>query len=145
MCTAVFHYDCNVNIKYGEGFIYHTLETLKDLVKTIKDKGMKTRIDRIIIDFREEIIHIQDNIKELEDEIVKNQICSSNVDYFVQKTRKLAKNIIESNIYSVYTGYIVKLKICGIVANKHDECGEIGLHNIRTQFYLDAKRKEMDF
>ena len=45
MCTAVFHYDCNVNIKYGEGFIYHTLETLKDLVKTIKDKGMKTRID----------------------------------------------------------------------------------------------------
>ena len=45
MCTAVFHNDCDVNIKDGEGFIYHTLETLKDLVETMKDTGMRTRID----------------------------------------------------------------------------------------------------
>ena len=45
MCIAVFHYDCDVNIKDGEGFIYHTLETLKNLVEIMKDRGMKKRID----------------------------------------------------------------------------------------------------
>ena len=29
--------------------------------------------------------------------------------------------------------------------NKHDDSGEMGLHGIRTQFYLEAKKKEMDF
>ena len=29
--------------------------------------------------------------------------------------------------------------------NKLDEDGEMGLHRIRTQFYLDTKKKEMDF
>ena len=45
MCTAIFHYDCDVKIKDGEGFVIHALETLKDLVETMKDKGMKNRID----------------------------------------------------------------------------------------------------
>ena len=29
--------------------------------------------------------------------------------------------------------------------NKLDEDREMGLHNLRTQFYLDVKKKEMDF
>ena len=45
MCTAIFHYDCDVKIKDGEGFVIYALETLKDLVETMKDKGMKNRID----------------------------------------------------------------------------------------------------
>ena len=45
MCTAIFHYDCNVKIKDGEGFVYHTLETLKSFVEIMKDRGMRTRID----------------------------------------------------------------------------------------------------
>ena len=127
MCTAVFHYDCEVNIKDGEGFIYHTLETLKDLVETMKDTGMRTRIDRIKIDFMEEIIHIQDNIKALKDKVARNPIGSANVDKFVKKTKKLAKSIMESHIYSVYTDYIAKLKICEIVPNKLDDSGEMGI------------------
>ena len=145
MCTAVFHNDCDVNIKDGEGFIYHTLETLKDLVETMKDTGMRTRIDRIKIDFMEEIIHIQDNIKALKDKVERNPIGSKNVDKFVSKTKKLAKSIMESHIYSLYTDYIAKLKICEIVPNKLDDSGEMGIYGIRTQFYLDAKRKEMEF
>ena len=47
MCTAVFHYDCNVNIKDGEGFIYHAFETMKSLAETMKERGMKTRIDTV--------------------------------------------------------------------------------------------------
>ena len=145
MCTAVFHYDCEVNIKDGEGFIYHTLETLKDLVETMKDTGMRTRIDRIKIDFMEEIIHIQDNIKALKNKVARNPIGSANVDKFVKKTKKLAKSIMESHIYSLYTDYIAKLKICEIVPNKLDDSGEMGIYGIRTQFYLEAKRKEMEF
>ena len=145
MCTAVFHYDCNVNIKDGEGFIYHAFETMKNLAETIKERGMKTRIDRVIKDFREEISHIQNNIKALEDEVARNQIGCTNVDDFVKKTKSLAKSIMESHIYSVYTDYIQKLKICEIVPNKLDDDGEMGLYRIRTQFYLDAKKKEMDF
>ena len=45
MCTAIFHYDWDVKIKDGEGFIIHALETLKDLAETMRDKGMKNRID----------------------------------------------------------------------------------------------------
>ena len=45
MCTAVFHYDWDVNIKDGEGFVYHALETLNSLVEIMKDRGMRTRID----------------------------------------------------------------------------------------------------
>ena len=29
--------------------------------------------------------------------------------------------------------------------SKHDDSGEMGIYGIRTQFYLDAKKKEMDF
>ena len=43
--TAIFHYDWDVNIKDGKGFIKHALETLKHLVKIMKDIGMETRID----------------------------------------------------------------------------------------------------
>ena len=31
------------------------------------------------------------------------------------------------------------------MANNFDDDGEMGLHSLRTQFYLDAKKKEMDF
>ena len=48
----------------------------------------------------EEIIHIQDNIKALKDKVERNPIGSKNVDKFVTKTKKLAKSIMESHIYS---------------------------------------------
>ena len=55
---------------------------------------------RVIKDFREEISHIQNNIKALEDEVARNQIGCTNVDDFVKKTKSLAKSIMESHIYS---------------------------------------------
>ena len=48
-------------------------------------------------------------------------------------------------MYSIYSDYILKLKICGSVPHKHDDSGEMGLHDIRAQFYLDSKKKERDF
>ena len=57
----------------------------------------------------------------------------------------LSKYFNQIHLYSVYTDYIQKLKICESVHNKLDDNGEIGLHSIRTQFYLDTKKKEKDF
>ena len=45
MCAAVFHYDCDVKIKDGEWFINHALKSWKDLVNTMINRGMETRID----------------------------------------------------------------------------------------------------
>ena len=43
MCAVVFHYNCDVRFKDGEGFVLHALETLKSLVETMRDKGTKKK------------------------------------------------------------------------------------------------------
>ena len=48
-------------------------------------------------------------------------------------------------LYKVLTDYQSKLKICRQISSKLDDESELGLYNIRTQFYLNTKRKEQEF
>ena len=54
-------------------------------------------------------------------------------------------NSIPSLLCFAYIDYKEKLRICEILPSKHGDSGEMGLHNIRAEFYLDTKKKEMDF
>ena len=63
----------------------------------------------------------------------------------MENAKGLIKSIIESQVYKVLTDYQSKLKICRQISSKLDDESELGLYNIRTQFYLNAKKKEQEF
>ena len=48
VCASIFHYDWEVSIKDGEGFIREAIETTKSLLEIVNDEAEKHRLDSII-------------------------------------------------------------------------------------------------
>ena len=128
-------------------FVIEVIQILKNLVERIEDQRVNCGSDNSFNrDHKEELYYIKDQIEVFEGKIKKDFIHAWNVGSFVSKTLMLAKDIFESQVYRAYTDYLSKLKISKSFANKlDDDTGEIGLYGIRTRFYLNAKKKEMDF
>ena len=124
-----------------------TIQFLKDLLERVHDHCINCGTDYSIKnDYRKELKRIRGQIQKLENIIREESIHVRNADSLTEKTLSLVKDILESQLYRDYTDYDSKLKISKKFAKKLEgDTGEVGLHNIRTQFYLDAKKNERDF
>ena len=124
----------------------NSVELLKDLLKKINPEELVCTNNIPDWDLAKQLEEMQDKIRELESQIAQDGIKLINADIFVKKTKELTKNILNSNVYKVYTDYKSRLKISNDFTKKLEDGNfDNEMQAIISKSCLKAKNRVQKF